>query len=178
MSLQAERPSAATRPIRTTAIACRRRLAGVLGAGCSTRERVYPEADDGGGAELLQLLADDARARIVRRELQEPLVGGDRRRGVTDLLGGLRELELDVRVVRLERDEALVRVDGERRLRLRVLERSADLTARLRVDRRADAVGEDRLPGRTGQRREPLRRRAEGRADLEDLRVALTLRGA
>ena len=49
---------------------------------------------------------------------------------------------------------------------------------RLRVDRGADAVGEDRLPAGPGRKQEPLRRHAEGRADLEDLRVALTLRGA
>ena len=76
--------------------------------------------------ELLQLLLDDRRARVVRRELQEALVGGDRGRRVAGLLGRLGELELDVRVVRLERDEPLVRVDGERRARLRVLERGVD----------------------------------------------------
>jgi hypothetical protein len=79
----------------------------VLGARCSTRERVYPDADAAAARKLFELLADDGRARIVRCELEEPLVRGDRRRGVTDLLGRLRELELDVRVVRLERDERL-----------------------------------------------------------------------
>ena len=99
--------------------------------------------------ELLQLLADDGRVRVVRRELQELLVRGDRGRRVADLLGRLRELELDVRVVRLQRDEPLVRVDRQRRLGLRVLERlRSPRVLALRVDGRADRVGEE-PPGRT-----------------------------
>src|SRR5215210_5482451 len=66
--------------------------------------------------QLLDLLLDDRRARIVRRELDELLVGGDRLRVVAALLGGLRQLELHVRVVRSNVDEPLV-------CRLRLLER-------------------------------------------------------
>src|SRR5881227_2068772 len=46
-------------------------------------------------AELLEPLADQAGARIVGRELQELLVGGDRRRRVVGRLGRLGQLELE-----------------------------------------------------------------------------------
>src|SRR5262249_15513117 len=73
-----------------------------------------------GGAGELLLERLDPRLRpwsrgVVRRELDEPLVGCDRGRVVADALGRLRELELDTRIGGLELGDLLVGGDQLRR---------------------------------------------------------------
>src|SRR5918995_2484328 len=69
---------------------------------CHSRSRVSLTRRRRGlrGLQLLDLLCDDGCGRVVRRELQEPLVGRDRLDIVAALLSRLGQLELDVRVAR------------------------------------------------------------------------------
>ena len=107
---------------------------------------------------------------------RKAVVGGDRRRRVAGLLGGLGQLELNVRVARLERNDLLVGGDGRARrslgLRVERLERGRALG----VERLADLVVDERLPGRRGEGAgEVLAGSRVGRLELNDLSLPLLL---
>src|SRR5712691_8149280 len=104
--------------------------------------------------ELLDQLPDLRRRRRVRVDPEVRLVGGDRGLRVARGLRGLCELELRVRVVRLELRELLVRADRvlvrEERLRVEVVRRGVRLVRgglldRARPERLAELSG--RLEG-------------------------------
>src|SRR5262245_61242902 len=115
--------------------------------------------------ELLDQLPDLCRRCGVRVELQVGLVRRDRGGRVARGLGGLRELELRVGIVRLELRELLVRVDRalvrEQRLLVEVVRRGA----RLRRGRLLDRIRAERLA--------ELARRLERRARRRELLVLI-----
>src|SRR3990170_744626 len=129
-----------------------------------------------GGLELLDRLPHDRRARVVGSEREEPLIGGDRTLPVTGLLGDLRQLDLDVRVVGRCLGEALVRSlrAGVRLLRRGV--RLRELRGGDRLDGLPDLVIAERLAVAELQRL--AERRAAGQVlgpDLGDLSLLLEL---
>src|SRR5262245_50844395 len=94
--------------------------------------------------QLLDPLADRRYGRVLRGELDEALVRGDRRLRVLRVLGRLRQGELDARVVRVRFRDVLVRGDSLGVGRRHLLVGIAELRGRLARDgtreRRVEAL--------------------------------------
>src|SRR5215203_353065 len=115
---------------------------------------VLPEADGAesltarhggrvrGLADCLDLLFDERGGRVVRRKLDELLVRGDGRFRVAGRLGGLPEIELRVRVFRVQTDDSPV---DEKRLVIVVLLLLIE-RAQLRVRAFSEALEDHVLP--------------------------------
>ena len=118
----------------------------------------------GGRAERLDLLARVGRVRIVRRELDEGLVRGDRGGGVAGVLGRLREQQLVGGLDGLVQRRELL-VDAFELLcgRLPCLERRVEALVGAEARGLCDRIG-DRV-------QRPAERLGRGRPELRALRV-------